>query len=44
LLLELQEVIKTTPSRMLPRHMTPFEVWFGRQPHWIVSPNLPIAE
>lgn len=26
LLLELQEVINTTPSRMLPRHMTPFEV------------------
>jgi hypothetical protein len=43
LLLELQEVINTTPSRMLPRHMTPFEVWFGRQPHWIVSPNLPLC-
>lgn len=44
LLLELQEVINTTPSRMLPRHMTPFEVWFGRQPHWIVSPDSPVAE
>jgi hypothetical protein len=19
----------------LPRHKTPFEVWFGRKPHWI---------
>jgi hypothetical protein len=44
LLLELQEVINTTPSRMLPRHITPFELWFGRQPHWIVSPDWPIGE
>ncbi|KAH6665599.1 hypothetical protein B0J14DRAFT_568748 [Halenospora varia] len=32
---ELQELICTTTTRVLPRHMTPFEVWFGRQPHWL---------
>jgi transposase InsO family protein len=35
LLPELQEVTNITPSCMLPRHTTPFEVWFGRKPHWI---------
>jgi transposase InsO family protein len=35
LLPELQEVINITPNRMLPAHTTPFEVFFGRKPHWI---------
>ena len=37
LLPELQEVINTTSNRQLPGHMTPFEVWFGRKPHWIYA-------
>ena len=41
LLPELQEVTNTTPNRALPRHMTPFEAWFGRKPHWIYPDSLP---
>src|SRR5436305_3471029 len=37
LLPELALVINTTTSRGLPRHKTPFEVWFGRKPHWITA-------
>jgi transposase InsO family protein len=37
LLPELQEVTNITSNQQLPRHMTPFEVWFGRKPHWITS-------
>jgi transposase InsO family protein len=37
LLPELQEVTNTTSNRQLPSHVTPFEVWFGRKPHWISS-------
>ena len=37
LLSELQEVTNTTSNRQLPSHITPFEVWFGRKPHWITS-------
>ena len=37
LLPELALVINTTTSRALPRHKTPFEVWFGRKPHWIAA-------
>jgi len=37
LLPELALVINTTTSRALPRHKTPFEVWFGRKPHWITA-------
>ena len=35
LLPELQEVINTTSNSQLPRHITLFEVWFRRKPHWI---------
>jgi transposase InsO family protein len=31
----IQEITNTTGSHMLPHHITPFEVWFGRKPHWI---------
>jgi hypothetical protein len=37
LLPELQEVTNTTSNRQVPSHITPFEVWFGRKPHWITS-------
>jgi hypothetical protein len=37
LLLELALVINTTTTRALPRHKTPFEVWFGRKPRWITA-------
>ena len=37
LLSELQEVTNTTSNGQLPGHITPFEVWFGRKPHWITS-------
>jgi transposase InsO family protein len=40
LLPELQEVANTTGSRMLPNHVTPFEVWFGRKPHWLFRNTL----
>jgi hypothetical protein len=30
---KLQEVINTYGSKMLPSHVTPFEVWFGRKPY-----------
>ena len=35
LLPELALVINTTTSKALPRYTTPYEVWFGRKPHWI---------
>ena len=37
LLPELALVINTTTSRALPHHKIPFEVWFGRKPHWITA-------
>ena len=40
LLPELQEVTNTTGSRILPNHVTPFEVWFGRKPHWLFKDTL----
>jgi hypothetical protein len=40
LLPELQEVTNTTGSHMLPNHITPFEVWFGRKPHWLFKSTL----
>jgi len=38
LLPELREVLNIIPNRMLPAHVTPFEVWFGRRAYWI-SPS-----
>jgi hypothetical protein len=35
LLPELARTINTTTSSALPRRKTPFEVWFGRKPHWV---------
>jgi len=40
LLPELQEVTNTTGSHMLPNHVTLFEVWFGRKPHWLFKSTL----
>jgi hypothetical protein len=40
LLPQLQEVINTTSNRQLPGYMTPFEVWFGRKPHWLFPNTL----
>ena len=40
LLPELQEVTNTTGSHMLPNRVTPFEVWFGRRPHWLFTEHL----
>src|SRR5439155_3505748 len=37
LLPELALVINTTTTRALPQKRTPFEVWFGRKPHWITA-------
>jgi len=37
LLPELAMTINTTTSCALPRNKTPFEVWFGRKPHWITA-------
>ena len=37
LLLELALVINTTTTCALPRHKTPFDVWFGRKPCWITA-------
>ena len=37
LLPELALVTNTTTSQALPRHKTPFEVWFGRKSHWITA-------
>jgi hypothetical protein len=37
LLAELALVINTTTTRALPRHKTPFDVWFGRKPRWITA-------
>jgi transposase InsO family protein len=37
LLAELALVINTTTTRALPRHKTPFDVWFGRRPRWITA-------
>jgi hypothetical protein len=40
---ELALTINTTTSFGLPRNKTPFEVWFGRKPHWIGGqPTQPI--
>ena len=44
LLLELALTINTTTSYALPRNKTPFEVWFGRKPHWIGEPQPTQAE
>jgi hypothetical protein len=35
LLPELARTINTTTSLALLRRKTPFEVWFGRKPHWV---------
>jgi len=35
LLPQLASIINTSPSRALPRGKTPYDVWFGRRPHWI---------
>jgi hypothetical protein len=35
LLPELVRTINTTTSSALPRRKTPYEVWFGRKPHWV---------
>jgi hypothetical protein len=37
LLPELALVINTTTTQALPQKRTPFEVWFGRKPHWITA-------
>jgi len=37
LLPELALVINTTTTRALPQKRTPFKVWFGRKPHWIIA-------
>jgi hypothetical protein len=37
LLPELALVLNTTTTRVLPQKKTPFEVWFGRKPHWITA-------
>ena len=37
LLPELAMTINTTTFCALPRNKTPFEVWFGRKPHWITA-------
>jgi hypothetical protein len=44
LLPELALTINTTTSHALPRNKTPFEVWFGRKPHWLKELQLPQAE
>jgi hypothetical protein len=41
---ELQLVINTCGSRMLPAHTTPFEVWYGRKPHWITTAQEELEE
>jgi hypothetical protein len=33
-------VINTSKSSALPSHVTPYEVHFGRKPHWIGAPPL----
>ena len=35
-------MINTSKSCSLPSHQTPFEVFFGRKPHWIG--NLPLED
>ena len=37
LLPERAVTINTTTSCALPCNKTPFEVWFGRKPHWIIA-------
>jgi hypothetical protein len=37
LLLKLALVINTTTTQALPQKRTPFKVWFGRKPHWIIA-------
>ena len=35
-------IINTTSNAHLPRHMTPYEVFFRRKPHWISPTPTPI--